>query len=60
MARKILNNLETYGVIRNKINDNFTDLYDNKSDENHTHELHSQTNKEQIDKIGEDTDGKHI
>lgn len=59
MAKQILNNLETYGVIRNKINSNFTDLYDNKSDNEHTHEqLHHHTNKNELDKIGEDELGK--
>lgn len=35
MAKQTINNLESAATVRNKINSNFTELYDNKADKNH-------------------------
>lgn len=35
MARQTINNLESAATVRNKINTNFTELYDYKADKNH-------------------------
>jgi hypothetical protein len=38
MAKQVLNNGEAKGTIRAKINENFTELYDGKSDVSHDHD----------------------
>ena len=37
MAKQIINNLESAATVRNKINGNFTELYDQKADKNHAY-----------------------